>query len=449
MSQWLFERLDDFGERPALVWNDRTFDYQNLLKRIDRWREQLAHLAIMPGESVAVAGDFCPELCALFLALLQNRNIVTPLRPNAPKEHPEYLQTACVGPLFEFMNNDEWHISMPKVEASHPLLDALRRNGDAGWVLFTSGSTGQSKASLLSANRLLERFRRKRVAYRTLFFLGLDHIGGLNTLFHVFAEGGALICSGERTPKAVAQTIERHRVELLPTTPTFLKMLLLSGAAEAHDLSSLRLITYGTEPMPESTLGSLNRAFPNVRLKQTYGLSELGILPTSSPDSQSLWIKVGGDGYETKVVDGILWIRAVTAMLGYLNAPTPFDPDGWFITGDAVETRGDEMRILGRASEIINVGGDKVYPAEVESVLLQMDNILDATVYGKANPLMGKVVAAKVRLRHPEEREALEQRVREFCRSRLEEYKIPMLVVIDEQEQFNARFKKDRRRVGN
>ncbi|HEV3003355.1 MAG TPA: fatty acid--CoA ligase family protein, partial [Pirellulales bacterium] len=281
-----------------------------------------------------------------------------------------------------------------------------------------------------------------RAAFRTIVFMELDHIGGFNTLFHVLCDGGTVIPLRQRTPQAVARAIERHRVQLLPTTPTFLNMLLVSEAYKEHDLSSLELITYGTEPMPASTLAAMNRVFPKIRFKQTYGLSELGILPTASKDSNSLWLRMGGDGFETKVVGGTLWIRARSAMLGYLNAPSPFDADGWLNTGDAVEIEGDYLRILGRQSEAINVGGEKVYPAEVESVLLQLDNICDATVYGKPNAVTGNVVAATLRLLEREDPVGLEERVRDFCKGRLPEYKVPSLLRVDDQLQHCARFKK-------
>ena len=79
-------------------------------------------------------------------------------------------------------------------------------------------------------------------------------------------------------------------------------------------------------------------------------------------------------------------------MLGYLNAPSPFDADGWFNTQDAVEQDGEWLRFLGRTSDLINVGGQKVYPAEVESVLLELENVLDVTVRGEPNPIIGQIV---------------------------------------------------------
>ena len=255
---------------------------------------------------------------------------------------------------------------------------------------------------------LLRKFQRPRRRWRTLLFLGLDHIGGINTLFYTLSNGGMAVVPADRSPSGVCQAIQQHRVELLPTSPTFLNFLLLSGAYKAYDLSSLRLITYGTEPMPQSTLDRVAQVFPAVTLQQTYGLSELGILRSQSRDSTSLWVRLGGEGYQTKVVDNRLWIKAESTMLGYLNAASPFDDQGYFDTGDVVEVDGEWLRILGRASEVINVGGSKVFPAEVESVLLTLDNVEDAVAYAEPNPLTGQTVAATIKLQHEESAQSIQ-----------------------------------------
>src|SRR5207247_5553917 len=179
--------------------------------------------------------------------------------------------------------------------------------------------------------------------------------------------------------------------------PTFLNLVLISEAYQRDHLSSLRLITYGTEPMPESTLKLLHSLLPRVELQQTYGLSEIGILRSKSRASDALWMRIGGEGFQTRVVDGLLEVKARSAMLGYLNAPSPFSEDGWFRTGDAVETDGDYFRILGRKSELINVGGAKVYPQEVEAVILELAEVAEATVWGAPNPITGNIVCARVR----------------------------------------------------
>jgi long-chain acyl-CoA synthetase len=311
-------------------------------------------------------------------------------------------------------------------------------------VLFSSGSTGKSKAALHNFTALLEKFKVVRRQMCTLTFLLLDHIGGINTLFYALSNGGTVVSVQSRDPEVICQAIERHKVELLPTSPTFLNLLLISEAYRNHDLSSLKRITYGTEVMPGTTLKRIHEVLPNVELQQTYGLSELGILRSKSKDSNSLWVKVGGEGFETKVINGILWIRAQSAMVGYLNAASPFDEQGWMNTEDVVEINGDYIRILGRRTEIINVGGEKVYPVEVEDVLMRMKNIRDTTVYGEKNPITGNIVVARVNLFEPEELMALKSRIRAFCKDKLAPFKIPIKVEITEEEQFSARYKKAR-----
>jgi acyl-CoA synthetase (AMP-forming)/AMP-acid ligase II len=204
------------------------------------------------------------------------------------------------------------------------------------------------------------------------------------------------------------------------------------------------VIAYGTEPMPESTLKRLHEVLPDVALVQTYGMSELGVLRSRSKSSESLWIKFSGEGFETKIVDGILWVKAETAMLGYLNAPDLFDSQGWLNTQDAVEVDGEYLRILGRASELINVGGQKVYPAEVESFLLNLENVVDVSVYGKTHPMMGQVVAARFNLKNPEPLDLFKRRMHLHCRGKLANYQIPVFVELIDREQFGVRFKKRR-----
>ena len=98
--------------------------------------------------------------------------------------------------------------------------------------------------------------------------------------------------------------------------------------------------------MPENTLKRFNKLFPEIKMLQTYGLSELGILRSKSKSSDSLWVKIGGEGFETRVVENILQIKAKSAMMGYLNAPSPFTEDGWLKTCDRVEIKGEYIIII-------------------------------------------------------------------------------------------------------
>ena len=274
----------------------------------------------------------------------------------------------------------------------------------------------------------------------------MDHFGGYNTLLGALANGGMAICPGKRLPKDICVLIADSQATLLPTTPTFLNLLLGSGAWHDYDLSSISLITYGTEVMNEATLKKIKSAFPKATLKQTYGLSELGVLRSQSRDDGTTWVKVGGIGFSVKVVDNILWVKADSNMVGYLNAPNPFDLEGWMCTQDQVEQDGDYIRFLGRRSDIISVGGQKVFPAEVEDVLLEADNVKGASVVGQPNPLLGQIIVASIAVFKEENQETLSNRLREFCASRLARHKIPMrFVITDLIDQQNTRFKKIRK----
>ena len=115
-------------------------------------------------------------------------------------------------------------------------------------------------------------------------------------------------------------------------------MLSLYPAIEEKLGNSIKIISYGTERMDQPTLNRLADQFPNVDFRQTYGMSELGILRIKSKARDSLYMSVSGEGVETKIVDNILHIRAENRMLGYLNAPSPFDDEGWYCTKDIVES---------------------------------------------------------------------------------------------------------------
>jgi acyl-coenzyme A synthetase/AMP-(fatty) acid ligase len=439
--------LDAFATHQAddaIVWRDRVYSFGWLSETVRDWMRRLQAGAVEPGSVVSLDADFSPTAISLMLALVAHRCIVVPLTTSVETKKPEFSEIAQVEVVVRIDDDDNVQVSRTSRTAGHELFRQLKATGRPGLVLFSSGSTGQSKAAVHDFGPLLEKFKVPRRRLRAMCFLLFDHIGGVNTLLYTLANAGCAVTVRERRPEVVCEAIERWRVELLPTSPTFLNLLLLSDAYTRHDLSSLRMVTYGTEVMLDSTLKKLRGVLPHVELVQTYGLSELGILRSKSRSSDSLWMKVGGEGFETRVVDGLLEIKARSAMLGYLNAPSPFTEDGWFRTGDAVEVDGDYIRVLGRRSESINVGGEKVYPAEVENTLQAMDGVKEVVVSGERNAITGAVVKARVRLETAETVGEFRVRMRAFCEGRLPRFKIPQKVVLVADELASERFKKIR-----
>ncbi|MFB9278147.1 ANL family adenylate-forming protein [Cohnella cellulosilytica] len=446
---WLFERMAEHREREALIWEGQTRTYGDLLAGVAQQRSRLADIGIGPGEVVWLEGDFTFETCGMLLALIANRSIVVPVSgSSSPSRRSELIELTQARWLLR-EDGGQLRAERTSREIRSELLIALREAGHPGLVLFSSGSTGTPKAIVHDMSRLLKKYAHRRAAFRTLSFLLIDHIGGMNTLFHTLANGGTLIFPHNRHPLHICACIERYRAELLPTTPSFLNLLIMSEAYKRCDLSSLRIATYGTEAMNASTLAALAGLFPGLEFRQTYGLSELGILRAKSRSSGSLWMKIGGEGVQTRIVDGLLHIRSDSAMLGYLNAPDPFDDEGWFNTQDQALVDGDYVRIIGRASDIVNVGGRKVFPLEVEEVLLQMPEIQDAVVTGRPHALVGSVLEAAVNVRAPFAglgAGQLKALIRSFCRDRLESYQIPVYVTLQEEPLHSERFKKIRNR---
>jgi long-chain acyl-CoA synthetase len=444
MIDFMLRVFDENQGDDAIVWRNKAYSYKWLLEQVGYWRGVIRAKGIPSGAVVIVEADFSPNAVALFLTLVEHCCILVPLTSSVETKKKEFIEIAQ-GEFYVRVEEDD-SVSMGPLQyaANSPILHTLKQRKHPGLILFSSGSTGKSKAAVHDLTGLLEKFKIARHKQRAITFLLYDHIGGVNTMLYLLSNGGCIVTVQDRSPDYVLAAVEKYQVELLPTSPTFINLILLSEAYKRYSLYSLKTVTYGTEPMPESTLKRFHELFPNIILQQTYGLSEVGILRSKSKSSDSLWVKIGGEGFDTRIVNGILQIKAQSAMLGYLNAPSPFTEDGWFSTGDSVEVDGGYVRILGRKSEIINVGGEKVYPAEVESVIQEMDGIAEVTVYGEKNPIIGNIVCAKVRLTQPEDRGTLTLRLKKHCQEHLARYKVPVKVFIDDESQHSTRFKKIR-----
>ncbi|MED4454439.1 fatty acid--CoA ligase family protein [Metabacillus fastidiosus] len=441
---FFLEKFKQNKFKEAMIWKGQSYTYEWLLARFDYWRDYLKQNKLKDGRVVSLEADFSPNTVALLLNLIEKKSIIVPLTKSVEMKKTEFRQIAEVETIIKVDASDNCIIENTNVDVEHEVLTRLKQKNHPGLILFSSGSTGKSKAAVHDLVPFLEKFKVKRHALRSITFLLFDHIGGINTLLYTLSNGGTVITVNNRSPENVCKLIEKHKVELLPTSPTFLNLILLSEAYKKYDLSSLNLITYGTEVMSASTLVRIHELFPNVRLLQTYGLSEVGILRSKSKSSDSLWVKVGGEGFKTRVVDGLLEIKSQSAMLGYLNAPSPFTDDGWFKTGDAVEIDGEYIKILGRRSEIINVGGEKVYPAQVESVIQLMEEVEDVTVTGEANPITGQIVKAKIKLKTNYDTTEFRKNMRSFWKDKLPTFMIPQKVEFVNETMYGKRFKKMR-----
>lgn len=444
----LRSRLAEHGPRTAIVSDGRSHSHAELGAEVAR-REQACRAAgIGPGSLVVLVGDFSFSALAELLALLLCSATVVPLTPQA---------LAKLQPQVDALQADFC------IDSRQPDVTRVRHaadTADAGWravlpreagglVVFTSGSTGQPKAIVHDIDSLCYRYLARRTPTTAICFLLFDHMGGINTVLYLLFQGGTAVNPGSRQVDVVCEAIAASRAQLLPATPSFLSQLLLSRAHERHDLSSLKTISYGTEVMSETVLKKLNAVLPGCVFKQTYGLSETGVLQIQSCANDSLWFRFVDDGVRWKIEDGVLWISTRSNLRGKIL----FTPDGpvvetndgeWFCTQDLVERDGDALKVLGRQTDIVNVGGLKVYPSEVENCIQALPFVDDVVVKGKKNPLLGQIVVAHVQLHEGQARPEAERLIRQHCASQLERFKVPSQFIFGTQNFVNDRFKKVR-----
>ena len=446
---WMIDTFMQMADRRAVIFNDTAYSYANLAGRIDYYSKLIREDGIEGGSVVAINSDYSFEAIALFFALADNKNIIVPIIATASEEIANRIQSAEADYVFTYDNEQFVSNKLHSKNEKHDYIEKLIKEKRSGLVLFSSGSTGKPKAMLHDLDTLMQGYRgRKLKEVNTLIFLTFDHIGGIDTLLRLLSIGGTITIPASRQPNEISRLIERHQINVLPSSPTFLNLLLLSDLHQKYDLSSLKIIAFGAEPMPESLLLRLRKLFPDIEFQQKFGTSETNAIKVTSRSSDSLFMKLDDPNLEHRVVDGELWLKSKTQVLGYLNAPMDdFTEDGWFKTGDLVETSEDGyIKIIGRNKEIINVGGEKVLPSEVESILLEMDEFNDVMVYGEENQITGESVAVEVVLRQDIDKREAKKAIRKFCRDKLDSYKIPTKIKIVDQTNFGDRFKKIRRR---
>jgi len=416
-----------------VVWSgaagDRTWsDFGSLVAEA---ASRCLAVGVRAGEVVLIPGEERLESLAWGLGAALVGAVVLPLRADRRAERAGWLTHFEVAWSVED-NGPKWVGQGAFSLRAAALFSILRARGHPGLVLATGGTTGTPKLVFHDLAALLAtvpvRSGRPR---RTLPLMRFDHIGGLDMAWRALAAGQILVePPATPSPEAVAATVARHRVEVLAATPSCLNLLLLADSHRSHDLSTLRMVPYGAEAMPAGLLGRLRAALPGVDFVQRFGTSETGILPVVDGEG-GMRLRPGSAGYEWKVLDGELWVLSPGRALGYLAGGTDrLGESGWFQTGDLAENLPDgSIRVLGRMQDVINVGGEKVLPGEVESFLLGHPLVADCRVGAAANAVLGQVVSAEVVWLGPEcDPVAVRRLLQQHADGRIARHKIPVVV---------------------
>ncbi|MDL0105710.1 ANL family adenylate-forming protein [Campylobacter vicugnae] len=412
----------------AIIDNLAEFSYQDLLSKVYELCQYLKENGVNSNQIIAIYGKYSFDNIALFIALYLNQNTIAMI-PNI--EHTKiYLDSSNAHKLITL---DRKIIDL---KTPNPINNKLKNKN--GLILFSSATLGKPKAILHDLSRLIDSHKDKKERnLRVLLFLLFDHIGGINSLLAGLISGSTLVIAKDFTPQNICKSIEKFKVNILPTTPSFLNLLLISKEYQNYDLSSLRLITYGTERMNQNLLKRLKSTFKNLKFIQTFGTSETGILRTISKSSSSTRFKL--DPNEYKIVDGRLFLRSDTMFLGYLNHDENINQ--WFDSGDLVDIDKDGfLQILGRSKELINVAGNKLLACEVETCIMELEQISDVIVYSKPSLITGEMVVCDVvSTLNKDETKAL---IKSHCKAKLERYKVPVKINLVNKINLTNRFKK-------
>lgn len=333
------------------------------------------------------------------------------------------------------------------------LFNEVKVDGNTTTVIFyTSGTTGKPKGVMLSAANV----RATAKLYgEALELNSADRMQIVAPLFHCAAShvfsipviyaGGTVVIEEGFSPDQTMDTLEKEKITVFFGVPTMYSILLNSSKMETLKLSNLRLFTYGAAPMPFELIRKIKAIFPEVKVQNIYGQTENSPAATTLKDHYALE-KVGSvgepvPGTQVQVVDeqgkpiptgqvGEIVIKGPQLMKGYLKneeATKQAIRNGWLYSGDLGRMDEDGLLyIVDRKKDMINRGGENVYPVEVEEVLYEIPEILEAAVIGIPHKVYGEVPKAYAVLK--EGKELKEEDVLTICSKKLAKYKLPVEV---------------------
>lgn len=415
---WLRNRFETFADCIACIEAGRSWTYANFLQLI---YEATTRLPTGKRQVIEIASETTIEGLATLLAIAETHHIALPLPPEVHFSERERMRS---------------------VAADSSLYKQL---DSSGLILFSSGTSGEPKGMLHNFEALLKRYKNCKCRQdRSLLLLLLDHIGGLDSSFRCLLSGSTLIIPEARTPDAAAVCIEQHQVNVLPASPTFLNLMLLSQVHQKYDLSSLQIIAYGAEPMTEPLLRRLGGVFPHAQLQQKFGTSETGAIRIKSAGSNSLFFRIEDADTQWRIIKEELWLKTPSRIIGYINSDnSSLESEGWYRTGDLVESDDlGNLRIIGRLNEVINVGGQKVHPREVARVLESIPEIEAVHVYKEDDPITGGRICAKIFATSKGTPLEWKRRIRSHCRGKLAPWKIPSHIVLCSELNVTDRLKR-------
>jgi long-chain acyl-CoA synthetase len=464
-------------EPAAIVLGDERIGHDELWDRVGRLARALAERGIGQGDTVVLLLPNTPDFAVAFLAVAELRAVAVPLDPQFKKPELAFCLRDCgvravltdaageascraiATRVSPWGDAAEVISSLDAAMAGHePLTAAGGTPDEVVLVQYSSGSTGRPKRVPRTRGQL----RAEVEAYvEATGMTTADTVFCAIPLFHTYGLGCCLLAalrSGATTvlfdaPQPFALTreralsvIEHERVTMIPAVPLIFR--LLAEAQSEADLSAIRLCLSAGNALPRSTFDAFERRF-GIPIRQLYGLTETGAVSVNlDADPEATAASVGRPlpGVDVAILDaagdalpadriGEIAIRSPGMTRGYAGVPDELNRaafhDAWFRTGDRGRRDGTgRLFITGRTKLLIDAGGDKVDPIEVEDVLAVHPKVREVVVVGVAGDVEGEeLVKAVVVAGEP----CSERELTRYCQERLANYKVPRLVEFREE----------------
>lgn len=421
--------------------DERIWTYKDLQKQISEYEMASAFAQILPYDPVIIISDFQFNSVALLFVLLQRRCVVTILRSSERGNVKDLLiQNQILYSILLIEGKWEVETHQPKLLVNK-LYSLLKQRQHAGLVLFTSGTTGIPKAVVHDFEIFLLHFQKNFRKNRILFVLPWDQIGGIFILFRAVKSRSALITCDNKDIHLIPQRIQKFQITFFPATPSLLAMFAISQPWLNTDLTTLKVIVYGSERPNIRLINKLQHLLPNVKFRQAYGSTETGLI-ISEADTDPAMIRIDDPNISIDVTGSTLKIKSIMKAVGHIAGNEVQVYSEWFDTRDRFTSIGSKMIIHGRQNEQFNISGRKVVPEEVFEVLTSIPGVLDVRITSEKNLLSGEAIVAEFLLEKPEEDESFRKRVRKFCDKHLDAYKIPSRITIAKTVLFTKSLKK-------
>jgi acyl-coenzyme A synthetase/AMP-(fatty) acid ligase len=443
LRDWL---VNDSSRRDRHFW---ALDASVALADLANGSSLHSDLRELEGRSVLVATS---EQLTTGLALIELDGVARRLTLLPPDMRSEYLPAVVANAEIDVIVTDReaqdyGTLGVSRVVTCSSVIAPITNVGltrrKTEWVLFTSGTTGMPKMVVHTLDGLTAAIKRREIPDPSIIwgtYYDIRRYGGLQIFFRAILDGGSLILSNAHEAAAdYLVRLGKLGVTHMTGTPSHWRRTLMTPNANAISPQYCRL---SGEIADQAILDALHASYPQARIGHAYASTEAGVgfdvndMLAGFPANMIGRNGLDGD-VQMKIVDGSLRIRSKGAAVRYLgdeSAPL-VDGEGYIDTGDILEQRGGRYYFVGRKGGIINVGGLKVHPEEVEAIINRHPDVRMSLVYPRKNPITGTVVAADVVLKENFDMAGTDPRVvtlrRDillYCREKMAQHKVPVTI---------------------